>query len=325
MKIKGQYLATSSLLRSRERAIATVSARSEFERRHQRVLELKRLIGKHFWQMGAELKIIRNKRLYRAGGYKSFEEYLASPTVKIDRSTAYDWIGIVESFSAAGVGLSDIKDIDWGKLRKLRRVVREHPEQAAQWLAQARTLSRVELQRELKKAESTLASRPSPFTKLQECVRDLQSALGRGDIAKGIQALRAVMSFAQQLLGTLEKLSCPDDPADAHRAPIQLGWQVLLWDESQGDLLDICLVANGTADVEHEQISDKSPVGAALLGRCTGEEIKIRTPSGRWRKYRILQAEPKDDNDGDNDTDAESHRDLPLLALGAGRGGLEEP
>lgn len=273
------------------------NAYTEFQERHRRVLRLKRQIGQHFWQMGAELKTIRDKRLYRAGGYKTFEQYLASPEVSIDRSTAYDWIGIFSDFSTIGVGLSDIQEIDWRKLRMIRRVVWEHPEQAVHWLAQARVLSRADLNRELKKTDLGLVSRMSLPTKLEQCIKDLQRALGRGDIAGGIQALRAMMSFGQQLLETLEKLSCTDDLADPKSEPIQLGWQILLWDESRGDLLDVRLVANGTADVEREQISDKSPVGAALLGRCVGEEIKIQTPNGAWRRFRIIRAQPKDDNE----------------------------
>jgi transcription elongation GreA/GreB family factor len=335
LKITRQQIITGLLLRqeltldqAHDETLQPVdSVYAEFQKRHQRVLELKRHIGHSFWQMGMELKAIRDGKLYRAGGYRTFEQYLSSPEVSIDRSTAYDWIGIFSDFSSAGVGLSDIEDIDWRKLRMIRRIIREHPEQVAHWLAQARALSRAELHRALEKADLDLVSRPSLFTQLEECVKDLQQALGRGDIGRGIQTLREIVSFGQQLLEALEKLSRIEDSADPNLAPIQLGWRIWLWDEAHGDLLDVCLVANGTADVERGQISDRSPVGAALLGRYAGEEIKIRAPSGAWRKYRILHAEQaKDDDDAaDHDTDAEQCRDLPSLAPGADREGLEEP
>jgi hypothetical protein len=121
----------------------------EYQRLHERVLVLKQEIGRSFWEMGKVLKTIRDEELYKAGDYDTFEAYLGSPEVSIDRSTAYDWIGIFEDFSALNVGLSDIQDIEWSKLRKLRPVVRAHPEQLQEWLTKARTLSRSDLAKEL--------------------------------------------------------------------------------------------------------------------------------------------------------------------------------
>ena len=122
---------------------------AEYEERHVHVLALKQQIGKSFWEFGLELKAIRDRQLYLAGDYDTFEQYLGSPEVSIDRSTAYDWIGIVETFSALYVEPSDIADIEWSKLRKIRRVVIRNPEQVQEWLSKARVLSRSDLSKEL--------------------------------------------------------------------------------------------------------------------------------------------------------------------------------
>jgi len=285
-----------------EMLVAVNNARAEFEARHRRVLVLKRKIkqhGRHFWLIGTELKAIRDMGLYRAGGYATFEEYLASSKVEIDRSTAYDWIGIVEDFSPY-VGLSDIEDIDWGKLRKIRRVVREHPEQAGQWLAKARALGRDELNEELKKQNGDGNPGPSkrPISKLEQGVRRLQRALSQGEIAEGIQTLQEMLKFGRQLLRILEALNSVNDKTNPEPGPIQLNWRVLMWDEMKGDLVSVCIVANGTAKIERGQISQQSPVGAALLTRRVAEEIEVQTSFGP-RKFRILYARPARRNSHD--------------------------
>jgi len=217
--------------------------------------------------------------------------------VGIDRSTAYDWIGIVEDFSPY-VGLFDIKAIDWGKLRKLRRVVREHPEQAAQWLAKARTLSRNKLNEELKKQMKPSTPSPSkrPISKLERDVSQLQRALSKGDLDEGVQALRAMLELGQRLLKTLEGLSSASEEANPEQ-PIWLGWRVLLLDKNDGDLLNVYIVPNGKSDIENGQISEKSPVGAALLSRRVGEEIEVQAPGG-VRRFRILYARPEQEEVG---------------------------
>ena len=48
------------------------------------------------------------------------------------------------------------------------------------------------------------------------------------------------------------------------------------------------IVGSTEADVLSGKISNESPVGAALIGKKTGEIVEIETPSGEVVKYKIL-------------------------------------
>ena len=48
------------------------------------------------------------------------------------------------------------------------------------------------------------------------------------------------------------------------------------------------IVGSTEADSLNCKISNESPVGAALIGKKTGEIVEIETPSGEVVKYKIL-------------------------------------
>lgn len=76
-------------------------------------------------------------------------------------------------------------------------------------------------------------------------------------------------------------------------AIIGIGAKVVLQDSAGWiEELELVRLANAKElDLEHGQISVDSPVGRALIGRKTGEEITVRTPMGEMR-YRILAVKP---------------------------------
>jgi len=181
---------------------------AEYQERHGRILAAKREIGKAFWQVGQDLKAIRDKKLYLAGDYPTFEAYLGSPEIGISRSTAYTWIEIVAVFEPLVSNMLDISDIDWEKLRRICRVVKAHPEQAQEWLAKARALSRSDLNKELQALEANLV--PSPFEEEIKAIKNyidkVLRALKQEDRNKAVEELQAFLEFGRSLLVNLKSL-----------------------------------------------------------------------------------------------------------------------
>ncbi len=66
-----------------------------------------------------------------------------------------------------------------------------------------------------------------------------------------------------------------------------LGATVKLEDLEFGDTLTLKLVSSYEADPANDLISISSPLGAALIGKCPGDEIAVETPDGT-QCYRVL-------------------------------------
>jgi hypothetical protein len=78
--------------------VRKIGSRKELDRETSKILRLKEQIAKNFWDLGACLCRVHDKKLYQATGYKFFEEYLAKE-VKIGRSTAYRLMDLARNFS----------------------------------------------------------------------------------------------------------------------------------------------------------------------------------------------------------------------------------
>lgn len=63
-------------------------------------------------------------------------------------------------------------------------------------------------------------------------------------------------------------------------------------DEETGERHEITLVYPHQADVERGRISVLAPVGAALLGLSAGQTISWPVPSGRPRRFRVVEVLP---------------------------------
>ena len=71
---------------------------------------------------------------------------------------------------------------------------------------------------------------------------------------------------------------------------VTIGSAVRIEDVERGEELRFRLVSAAEARGDKECISDRSPVGKAILGRKAGEVVEVQVPSGVL-KYRILHIE----------------------------------
>jgi len=67
---------------------------------------------------------------------------------------------------------------------------------------------------------------------------------------------------------------------------IQLGSTVKVKKESDGKVYDYILTGQEESDISAGKISNKSPIGNALIGKKKGDVIKVKTPAGEI-KYII--------------------------------------
>lgn len=72
----------------------------------------------------------------------------------------------------------------------------------------------------------------------------------------------------------------------SHGSSAQLGSTVKVKKESDGKIYEYILTGQEEADISSGKISNKSPIGSALIGKNKGDVIKVVTPAGE-NKYTI--------------------------------------
>lgn len=88
----------------------------------------------------------------------------------------------------------------------------------------------------------------------------------------------------EKVLQTAKIVERPDGAGDtAH-----LGSKVKLLDKEFDDEIMVTIVGSFEADPTKDLISITSPLGAALIGKSTGDEVSIDTPGG-MQDYRVLE------------------------------------
>lgn len=129
--------------------------------------------------------------------------------------------------------------------------------------------------------------------KRKEIAAKIKVALSFGDLsenseydeAKNEQAI--VEARIAQLEAILKNATIVNsDELDSKT--ISIGSKVKLNDLDMKETVDYQIVGSTEADPLAGKISDESPVGKALLGRCKGEKIDVETPSGNI-KFEILE------------------------------------
>ena len=88
----------------------------------------------------------------------------------------------------------------------------------------------------------------------------------------------------QSRLASLSLINLDKIPHDR----VAYGSRVVLYDTNDGKELRYTLVSSEESDIRRGLISISSPIGRSLLGKTSGEEVTIVTPSGR-KEYEIRE------------------------------------
>ena len=91
-------------------------------------------------------------------------------------------------------------------------------------------------------------------------------------------------AFIEGRIQDLERTLATAQIIDEHPAAdcVRLGSHVVVQDDD-GEATGYLIVGSAEADPRHGRISNESPVGHALLGRCVGDEVEISAPGGSFR------------------------------------------
>ena len=88
----------------------------------------------------------------------------------------------------------------------------------------------------------------------------------------------------QSRLASLSLINLDKIPRDR----VAYGSRVVLYDTNDDKEVSYTLVSPEESDISRGMISISSPIGRSLLGKTSGEEVTIVTPSGR-KEYEIRE------------------------------------
>ena len=134
---------------------------------HTRILRIKTQINQEFWVLGKYLKEMRDRKLYKALGYDTFEAYIASPELSIRRSGAYELINIYETLSAHAELADEMKQIDKRKLSRITQF--RDREDFPEWVSKAKVLTYEDLSKEILIAKGKEEVRHGRLVRCPKC------------------------------------------------------------------------------------------------------------------------------------------------------------
>lgn len=122
-----------------------------------------------------------------------------------------------------------------------------------------------------------------------EVIAWIRSAKELGDLKENsdYHAARAEQSFLEGRIQAIEARLRTAVIVEAPAAGARIGLGSVVRIETDGETIDYTIVGTSDSDVAAGRISSSSPVGRALLGRASGDEVVIKTPAGE-RHYRIV-------------------------------------
>lgn len=128
--------------------------------------------------------------------------------------------------------------------------------------------------------------------KRKEVSEKIKVALGFGDLSENSEYDEAKNEQAQVearivSLENMLKNAVVISEEDRDTSIVEIGAKVKLLDIEFDEEVTYKIVGSTEADPDKGKLSDESPLGAALLGRSTGETIDVDAPAGIIR-YKIL-------------------------------------
>ena len=101
----------------------------------------------------------------------------------------------------------------------------------------------------------------------------------QGQVAARISELEELIKIAEII-----------DESEIDENVANLGSTLLLYDEEFGEEVEYAIVSTNEADPMAGRISDRSPSGAAMIGKTAGDEVEVETPGGTL-KFKVLKVE----------------------------------
>jgi transcription elongation factor GreA len=145
----------------------------------------------------------------------------------------------------------------------------------------------------LKKLEDELEELKT--VKRKEVAKKIAEAREQGDLSENAEydAAKAEQLEYENRIEEIEQILkyaevVVEDEVDVRK--VSIGCKVKIMDLEYNDEMEFKIVGSTEANSLNGKISNESPVGKALIGRKTGDTVKVQTQSGTI-KYRILNIE----------------------------------
>jgi transcription elongation factor GreA len=142
----------------------------------------------------------------------------------------------------------------------------------------------IKLEQELKKLKTV--DRP-------KIVSEIRRSRELGDLSENAEyhAAKEAQVHIERKIADLEDKLSRAQSIDTGSIPSDKAYlfaKVLVKDLSDGEEIEFTLAPPEETDVDNDIISIESPIGAALLGKATGEKVEVKVPAGKI-EYEIIK------------------------------------
>ena len=129
--------------------------------------------------------------------------------------------------------------------------------------------------------------------KRKEITEKIKVALGYGDLSENSEYDEAKndQAFTEGRIIQLENMlknAVVVDESEIPKDKVSVGSIVKVMDYEFDEEVEYTIVGSAEADPMNFKISNESPVGKALIGAHTGDEVEVEMPSGIM-KYKVLE------------------------------------
>lgn len=128
---------------------------------------------------------------------------------------------------------------------------------------------------------------------IPENIRDIEVARAHGDLSENAEysAAKERQSFLHGKVQELENNLATSNVInlkDLTNEKVVFGCYVSMEDTDSGEKIKYQLVGPYESDINQNKISVTSPIGKAVIGKCVGDEINVKTPGGQ-RNLEIVK------------------------------------
>jgi transcription elongation factor GreA len=121
---------------------------------------------------------------------------------------------------------------------------------------------------------------------IPENIRDIEVARGHGDLSENAEysAAKERQSFLHGKVQELENNLATSNVINLKgltNEKVVFGCYVSMEDTDSGEKIKYQLVGPYESDINQNKISVTSPIGKAVIGKCVGDEINVKTPGGQ--------------------------------------------